>query len=119
MANKLYRYELAYFGELQGIGFITGLKDLGLANELIDQLVYDFDQTLPLPNFNSITYNKGIEYPASYFTEKGKERFSSSIQKIIEHVDSLNTEWEVIEEIIEDYTTVYEDNFQALVLKKY
>jgi len=71
MTNKLYRYELAYFGEIQGIGFITGLKDLGISDEFIN------------------------------------------------HVDSLNTEWEVIEETIENYTTVYEDDLQALVLKKY
>lgn len=119
MTNKLYRYELAYFGELQGIGFITGLKDLGISDKFIDQLIQEFDQTLTIPDFDSLTYNKGIEYPASYFTEKGKELFSSSIQKIIDHVDSLNTEWEVVEEIIEDYTAVYEDNLQALVLKKY
>ena len=115
--KRLYRFELAFLGEPQGIGFLVGLRDTGITEETIDALIKEFDDKLPLPHYEELNYNKSVGYPASYFTEKGKEVFYPTISTIINHVQSLDNEWEVIEEMIEVNDTLYEDEFQSIVLK--
>ena len=41
---KLYRFELAFMGEMQNVGFLHGLNDIGLDAETERQMLAPFDK---------------------------------------------------------------------------
>lgn len=70
----LYRYELVYEEQLQNIGFLVGLKDIGFPKEKIDKLIKPFQDYLIIPH-KDIYELKGVKF---YFTKKGKDKFEPS-----------------------------------------
>lgn len=118
---KLFRYELHFFGEAQGIGFIQGLEDIGIPENLINLLIARFDEELPIPDFSSFDYEKGKEYPASYFSEQGFAAFRETIQTIISSIEELDNGWEVVLLERESPNTgiVYQDAFQMMIKQPY
>lgn len=91
----LYRYELVYEEQLQNIGFLVGLKDIGFPKEKIDKLIKPFQDYLIIPH-GDIYELKGVKF---YFTEKGKEKFEKYINRIKEELE--NVYWGIKEFILE------------------
>jgi len=112
----LYRYELYFFDEPQTIGFIQGLRDVGIPEQKIDELIAVFDKKLPIPPFD-FEYDKSTVYAASYFTEKGRETFFPVIKGIQEHIESLENGFELVEDVMESNEFLYEDDYQVVLLK--
>jgi hypothetical protein len=120
---KFIRYELSFFGERQNIGFIQGLKEQGIPDNTIDELIKVFDAELSIPPFHNFTFDRTQEYPASFFTVKGEEKFKDVIRKIITFIESLQNGWEV-EKIemdlnLEDERILYIDEYQAIILMRF
>lgn len=112
-----YRYELLFLGEPQGVGFIVGLQDIGIPEEIIDMLIQAFDETLPIPDITVFKYDKRKVYAAFYFTEKGREMFLPTIEEIVNRVEKLDNGWEIIEETRGEDNILYEDEWQVVMLK--
>lgn len=70
---KLFRYELFCEGEMQDVGFLVGIDDLGLSAEAEENLMAPFDTLLAIPE---IPY---LRDSVSFFTEVGKDRFRREI----------------------------------------
>lgn len=119
---ELIRYELAFCGEIQQIGFIQGLKDIGVTNKTIDKLITGFEINLNIPNYSEFKCEKGY-YIASFFTKKGTQVFEQDIQKIIKFLDKKDNGFSIIQkEIIvdeNDESIVYQDQYQVLLPIKY
>lgn len=116
---KLTRFELTYCGEPQGIGLIQGLKDLGMSEEKIDDLIRVFDKDLVIPSFSSFELDARSFYAASFFTEEGLQKFKKECEAIFKFIERENSDWEVetrIEELAdEDARILYSDKYQALI----
>lgn len=70
---KIYRFELVYLGELQQVGFLQGLGDIGLSNAEVRGLASMFD-SLPAEE---------LDEPVSFwFTEEGIRTFETAINRI-------------------------------------
>lgn len=114
---KLFRYELSYFDEPQGVGFIQGLKDMKLNNKKIDRLIQILDNELDIPNYCGFEKKKG-KYIASFFTETGFEKFQEIINKIITEIDRKDNGFGVIKKTIvinETEHVIYQDEYQILL----
>lgn len=118
---KAFRYELHFFGESQGIGFIQGLADVGVPENLIDTLITRFDREMPIPDFSSLDYQKGTEYPASYFSERGLAAFRRDIESIVSYIEELDNGWEVVmlERFVPEVGILYRDPFQLMIVQPY
>lgn len=114
---NLIRYELDFFGEPQEVGFIQGLKDQGLNNKIIDDLICTFDKELAIPNYSEFKSKKG-KYIASFFTEAGLIKFKKSINKIISFINQQENGFSVIKKAIKLKDTehiLYKDENQILI----
>ena len=105
-----YRYELWVDDECQGIGFLQGLDDLGLPDWKVDELVFPFDELLPLP-LEVLENGPAL----SYFTEEGNGYFEEAIRNVIAAYDEdglFYVECRAVEEIEGDIA--YEDTWQVI-----
>lgn len=118
---KIFRYELHFFGEEQGVGFIQGLADVGIPEYLIDTLISRLDREMPIPDFSSFDYRTGTEYPASYFSDRGLAAFRRDIETIVSYIEELDNGWEVVllERNMPDTGIVYQDAFQLMIKQSY
>lgn len=103
--GKYRRFELEFCG--------------GISEELLNNLIANFDQNLTIPNFEDFDYDKGRFYPASYFTDKGYDRFETTINSIIKEVERLDNGWEIVEEAVNSEGLLYKDEMQVVILKEY
>lgn len=120
MAKAPYiRYELAFNGEEQGVGFITGLAETGIDEDEIEKLLLSFNLYLPFPPYRDWESKlNSSHFPGAYFTQEGCSYFESDIHAIIEAVKYRDNGWEVIE--IHSYgfpkeDLYYEDEYQVIV----
>lgn len=103
----LYRFELRFFDELQDVGFLQGLEDIGLDVTTERLLLEQFD-ALPCPDCD--------EAVSFWFTETGLLTFASAIRAIEDSIEPLGwsltaAEYQADEEDME--VAVYSDNFQV------
>ena len=71
--SRLFRFELAFSGEPQGVGFLQGLDDVGLLGFIRDDLYSLFD-TLPIYE---------LDEPVSFwFTEDGLRQYEDAINRL-------------------------------------
>ena len=111
MIQKFFRFELAFDGEPQDVGFLQGLVDAGLGSILTDDLYSLFDT---LPHCGLDVYE-----PVSFwFTENGLEQFTDAINRVADELSSVN--WQLLGATTEtdlEYA-VYKDAFQAAFLRE-
>ena len=108
------RYELYLDGEPQEVGFIVGLNELDLDDDILDSTMEDFNENLPFPKISDEQWH---HTPLAYFTEKGVERFKVSIQRLLELYENYNF-FEVVklESTLSDKTIIYEDAYQVIAI---
>ena len=102
--SRLFRFELAFSGEPQGVGFLQGLDDVGLLGFIRDDLYSLFD-TLPIYE---------LDEPVSlWFTEDGLRQYEDAINRIADEVSENG--WQLIGASIDDSmeNVIYKDMFQA------
>ena len=102
--SRLFRFELAFSGEPQGVGFLQGLDDVGLLGFIRDDLYSLFD-TLPIYE---------LDEPVSFWlTEDGLRQYEDAINRIADEVSENG--WQLIGASIDDSmeNVIYKDMFQA------
>ena len=67
---KFYRFELAFDGTPQGVGFLQGVDDIGLSNKKFTALMDPFDE-LPCPRLTD--FESRVLF---FFTEEGLKKFA-------------------------------------------
>ena len=110
--KKVYRFVLAFDGEPQGAGFLSGLEDIGL-NEDMENGLLDLFSSLTIPR---------ITNPAQFwFTEQGIETFAPAINRVIEEIEPYG--WSLLGKVYEPTAedmeaVIYQDEHQIAWLKK-
>ena len=105
--GKLYRFELAFDGEPQGVGLLTGLDATGLPPGRSDRLVAMFDD-LALP--------EELGTPVRFwFTQAGILRFADAVAEIMREIEPHG--WTVLLSVMErkDAHELYADEYQVAV----
>lgn len=87
--GQFYRYELSLHGEKQGMGFLTGLEDVGLPLSE-ESMLYDPFEELKSPSL-PVDENTCYEF---WFTEQGNERYASAIAAVENAINPLG--WDLI-----------------------
>lgn len=110
------RFEMAYNGEEQGVGFMTGLDDTGMDEEEVGALLDTFNSNLAYPPYRNWK-SDATHFPGAYFTRAGYLHFKEEIHRIIDAVKFLDNGWDVIE--IHSYRfpeedLYYEDEHQVI-----
>ena len=105
-----YRFELAFDGEPQGVGFLQGLDETGIPGQEVDGL-YELFEKLPAPRNCSGT--------SFWFTRSGLSYFSGSINAVIAVLADYN--WQLLSGMMEDdlVNSVYHDEYQAAFAAEY
>ena len=113
--KKLYRFELAFEGKPQDVGFLRGLSDVGLPPKTLWMLHDGFDN-LPVPKLDEVD-----DVPADvsfWFTEKGVNRFEAAINLVAYHIGLHN--WQLIAAVMEDpLGGLYRDQYQTVFPLEY
>lgn len=105
---RYFRFELAFGGEPQNIGFLMGLDDIGLDIHREVELLAPFE-SLPCP----LLHEKRLEF---WFTEDGLRRYSDGLMDVARAIRKRN--WQLIYAVFdangEDIEhRVYYDRWQA------
>lgn len=107
MTESLTRFELAFDGEPQGVGFLQGLTDVGLPGVNIE-LLYALFASLPCPNVKN---DNGVEF---WFRPDGIDKYRDAINAVIQALDTVN--WQVLCGTMEEdvaANSIYSDSWQA------
>lgn len=88
--QTLYRFELAFGGEEQGVGFLQGLDDTPIPALVRDELYGMFD-SLPVPPTLSTPDDSPV---ICWFTEKGLRQFAEAINAVIYELSVYD--WQMI-----------------------
>lgn len=102
---KLFRFELAFDSEPQGIGVLRGLDDIGLPEGVSVNIEEDFNE-LPCPRLS--------EAVSFWFTEFGVQTFLATLDYLVEQSRKLN--WQVLYAEIPKVCAskaLYADEFQV------
>lgn len=113
---KLYRFELAFDGEPQGVGFPQGLTDVELWKPVETDL-YDCFESLPVPK---LAPGLELDEPVSFwFTEEGLSAFDDSINRVADEIAEKN--WQLLGMWMEADLTdaIYHDKYQAACAVEY
>lgn len=104
--GKLFRFELAFDGEPQGVGFLQGLDDVGLWSIVRDELYSLFD-SLPICELDE---PDGVSF---WFTEAGLRKYEGAINRVSNEITEEG--WQLIGAVIDDSLedVLYRDDFQA------
>lgn len=110
---KVYRYELAFDGESQEVGFFVGLEDIGISGDLKKELIRPFDEKLPMPPISILANYKRTK---SYFTEKGMRFFEAEISNLKNVIEEFCYEvLEIEKELTNKDKVVYKDSLQVIL----
>ena len=114
MTEKLYRFMLAFDGEMQDVGVLQGLEDTGIDFTLSEELYEPFKE-LPSPLLETPD-DSPVE---CWFTEKGLLKFADALNDIIYELSCLN--WQVTAQVIEEsrYHALYADDYQIAFASSY
>lgn len=108
--EKLYRFELSYDGEPQGIGLLAGIGELGFSEEFEEWLLHDFDQYLPIsPLTQSATF---------WFREDGLRRFQQALDMLIQEVREKGWDVDLRVKEMEMDAVIYQDIYQVALNEK-
>lgn len=110
---RFYRFELAFDGEPQGVGFLQGADDVGLDNQTYLSLMDPFE-SLESPYLDEPL---GAMF---FFTGEGLCRFLSAINAFIDALKPFG--WSLIGFVLDepDYSrSIYHDNDQAAWTQEY
>lgn len=77
---RFYRFELAFDGEPQGVGFLQGAEDVGLDNKDLLSLLDPFEK-LPSPYLDEPL---GAMF---FFTEEGMDKFMPYINAFVKALE--------------------------------
>lgn len=88
--ETLYRFELSFAGEEQGVGILQGLADTPIPFVTRDELFSAFD-SLPVPKNISTPDDSQIVF---WFTEKGLQQYANAINTIIQDLEEYD--WQVV-----------------------
>ena len=104
--QKLFRFELAFEGEPQDVGFLQGLTDVGLWSVVESDLYAQFEA---LPAIE-LQHEGHISF---WFTEAGLDRFDDAIDRVIDEIAEAG--WNLIGAIIQEdlANAIYKDEYQA------
>ena len=109
---KYWRFQLAFDGEPQGVGFLTGIEDVGLPGDKEVDLLDEF-QSLPCPT---------VYCPCEFwFTAEGVHKYRTALQKMAEQISPYNwtLTYAMMDASVEDYNAaVYKDALQIAWDKK-
>lgn len=115
------RFEMAFQGDEQQVGFLTGLDDTGMNEEFVEELMEPFNRSLSVPPYRDWESN-AEHFPGAYFTRAGYLRYKEDIDRIIRAVKYRDNGWEVVAiqsyEFPDDHL-YYEDEHQAIVKTYY
>lgn len=114
VTEKLYRFMLAFDGEMQDVGVLQGLEDTGIDFTLSEELYEPFEE-LPSPLLETPD-DSPVE---CWFTEKGLLKFADALNDIIYELSCLN--WQVTAQVIEEsrYHALYADDYQIAFASSY
>jgi len=88
--ETLYRFELSFAGEEQGVGILQGLGDTPIPFAVRDDFFRVFD-SLPVPKNISTPDDSQIVF---WFTEKGLQQYADVINGIIQELEEVD--WQVV-----------------------
>lgn len=103
--ERLFRFELAFDGKPQNVGFLEGLIDVGLPKKQ-EHAFYEAFFSLPVPELEE----EGIV--SFWFTPKGLEKYKQTINGIIQAIAPYG--WDLIGSSMESNTEdcIYQDDLQ-------
>lgn len=110
---RFYRFELAFDGEPQGVGFLQGAEDVGLDNKDLLSLLDPFEK-LPSPYLDEPL---GAMF---FFTEEGMDKFMPYINAFVKALEPHG--WSLLGYVLYegDYSTsIYHDAYQAAWTREY
>ena len=113
---RFYRFELAFDGEPQGVGFLQGLDDVGFTTARKERLMQPFNKHLAIPDVESEDDSAVV----FFFTEQGLMRFAKDLNRIIKAIEPHG--WSLIATVMEedDFThALYSDEYQAAWSRTY
>ena len=113
---KFYRFELAFSGEPQDVGFLQGLDDVGLDDAERQALYQPFNEYL---KSREVETDDGSDV-VCFFTEAGVSRFKRDIDNIIQAIAPMG--WSLLGTVMEeaDYEfACYHDEYQAAWSRTY
>lgn len=111
--ERMYRFELAFCGEPQGVGLLQGLQDAVPNRQKRDRLYAMFDE-LPVPELD---WDDPVEF---WFREAGVRKFESAINTIIDTLADID--WQVLGCVMDDdsvQNAIYFDEYQAAFDRAY
>ena len=105
---KFYRFELAFDGTPQGVGFLQGVDDIGLSNKKFTALMDPFDE-LPCPRLTD--FESRVLF---FFTEEGLKKFAPAIDAISKAIGPRG--WSLLGLVLDECSfehSLYHDALQA------
>ncbi len=108
--ETLYRFELAFDGIPQDVGFLQGLADTAIPLSVQEEL-YGFFDSLPVPPVLSTEDGSCL---SCWFTKNGLSQFAAAINDTIYELSSVN--WQVIGKsvCIDTDFALYSDAYQVI-----
>lgn len=107
--NTYHRFELAFDGDPQYIGFMQGLEDVGLPINIESRLHQPFDDNLKSPIIRGYT-QKPVEF---WFTDLGLKTFWPAILDIAKEIEEYDWSLLYLSKIDDISTAIYRDSYQA------
>lgn len=114
---KIYRFELMFMGELQQVGFLQGLDDIGLSNAEVRGLLSMFD-SLPVEELD--------ESVSFWFTKEGIRTFETAINRV--NAEISNHGWSLAgafmeapggeNALFEEDEIIYQDQYQIALCRE-
>lgn len=110
---RFYRFELAFDGEPQDVGFLQGTNDTGLDSQTFRSLMAPFENLASPDLYEPL----GVAF---FFTEEGLHRYRSAINAFIAPLEALG--WSLMGYVLDEpnYSrSIYHDTDQAAWNREY
>lgn len=116
----LTRFELFCNGEAQRLGFLQGLDETGISEDLHSELVYKFNKELNLPPQHIFKQKVDSDkYIASYFTQEGLSKFKKEINNVVKAIneEDIFSVGKIVTNK-DDNLVLYEDKYQVIQISQ-
>lgn len=104
---KFYRFTLAFDGEPQEVGFLQGLSEVGLPDEVLIALYKPFDTKLKVPVL-TVFQDENCVRGEFWFTEAGVRLFAQDIENILQAISPYN--WQILCGVLDSSVRGSEDD---------